>query len=251
MCGQTRLVRGVPLVESFDKSGSFDGENPDAPKFQAWLQAKDLRLPEGTWHLYAISQAPCSGGDPAFNLRAEIEIVVGDPAATPGLPVATNWNDAPVYGGDDIGYMTFQLKSRHARYEEGTPIDLDAWYSFGEGSPDALRPFVQRVEFRISQSDPASRDLRPPTVGQPDCTMTTMARNEERHVHPDPGSLVAVRAVEWPDSAEAALRRGQLLLPPGHWRITATVRAGFGPCLLPAETWEVHASVEVDVLPRA
>ena len=250
MCKRTTLTSNQPLVEVFKKGGGFDGDNPDAEKFKAFLLDKQLRLPEGTWHLYAIAHAPCMGGDVAFDLRTQIEIVVSDdPNATPGVPVATDWNDAPVYGGDDIGSMTFQLKSTHPRYEEGTPIDLDAWFSFGEGPPEIERPFIQQVEYRIIESDPSAGDVR--TVETPpDCTTTTMAQAEERHIKPDPKNVVEIKATDWPDSAEQALASGQLLLPPGHWRITATVRALFGPCGTPTDTWEVHASIDVDVLPK-
>ena len=78
-----------------------------------------------------------------------------------------------------------------------------------------------------------------------------MAPSEERHVKPSVGNVVEVMATEWPDSSESALKQGELLLPPGHWRITFTARARFGPCQAPTDVWEVHASVEVDVLPKA
>ncbi|HET7180714.1 MAG TPA: hypothetical protein VFI15_00620 [Candidatus Limnocylindrales bacterium] len=250
MCGETTLTRAVPLIDSFHKGGSFDGENPDAAKFQAWILAKDLRLPEGTWHLYAVARAPCMGGDIAFNLRTEIEIVVGSPEATPGLPVATEWNDAPVYGGDDIGNMTFQVRSAHPTYDAGTPIDLDAWFTFADGPEEVKRPFSQQVEYRITALDPGASEIR---SGQPrqDCATSTMASGEERHLPLDARDVVLIQALEWPAASEQALQRGDLLLPPGQWRITVTVRALFGPCGAPTETWEVHASVEVDVLPKA
>ncbi|HJP88645.1 MAG TPA: hypothetical protein VJ850_06400 [Candidatus Limnocylindrales bacterium] len=249
MCDRTTLQRNTPFVEAFKKGGGFDGDNPDAEKLKAWLTDKELRLPAGTWHLYAMAQAPCMGGDIAFSLRTEIEIVVSDdPHATPGVPVATDWQDKPVYGGDDIGNMTFQVVSRHPTYVEGTPIDLDAYYSFGEGNPDALRPFVQQVEYRITQSDPNAKDVV--AAGLPlDCNTTTLRPMEERHVGLRARDVALITATDWPDSAQQALERGQLLLPPGHWRITVTVRARFGPCDAPTDTWEVHASVEIDVLP--
>ncbi len=251
MCKPTTLARTVPYVEPFKKGGSFDGENPDAAKFEAFFKDKDLRLPEGTWHLYAVTRPPCLGGDVRFELRTEIEIVVADDlGATPGVPVATPWQDKPVYGGDDIGYMGFQVKSLHPRYEEGAPIDLDTWFWFNDGPELAREPFVQQVEYRLSESAPDAKNVR--SVETPlDCTTTTLRPLEERHLVPDPKNVFEVVAKTWPDRSAAALEHGKLLLPPGHWRITVTVRALFGSCEAPTDTWEVHASVEVDVLPKA
>jgi hypothetical protein len=251
MCGQTILTRGEPLVEAFKKSGGFSGDHPEAERLRAFFDGKELRLPEGTWHLWATASAPCMGTGPSFQLRTEIEIVVDDdPNATPGQPVATDWNDKPVYGGDDNGFLGLQLKSLHPRYDEGTPIDLDVFFSFADGPAEVKRPFIPEVEYRITQSDPGAVDVRSADLPL-DCTTTSLAPGEERHVTIDERNVVLVKAVDWPASAEQGLRRGELLLPRGHWRITVTVRALFGPCGAPTETWEVHASVEIDVLPRS
>lgn len=249
MCKTTTLRPNQPLIEPFKKGGGFDGENPDADKLKAWLLDKELRLPQGTWHLYAIAQAPCMGGDVRFDLRTEIEIVVDDdPAATPGQPVATEWQDKPVYGGDDPGNMALQVRSAHARYEVGTPIDLDTWFWFMEGDPKFARAFIPEVEFRITKVDP---DADVVLANQPpkQCATTTMSRGEERHVPLDQANVVEIRSGSWPETAADALARGELLLPAGRWRITVVVRALFGPCGAPTETWETHASIEVDVIP--
>ena len=250
MCKTTTLTRDAPLVESFKKSGGFDGDHPDAEKFRAFFADKELRLPEGTWHFTASASGPCLGGGPAFDVGSQITIVVSDdPTATPGLPGATDWQDKPVYGGDDNGWMSLQVKSTHPTYAEGTPIDLDAWFWFADGPPEVQRPFVQQVEYRITQSDPGAVEVRTAEIPL-DCATTTMTSGEERHLNVDDREVVLVKAVDWPDSAVQALQRGELLLPPGHWRITVTVRANFGPCATPTDTWATHASVEVDVVER-
>jgi len=250
MCESSVLSADQPLLVPFSKGGGFDGEHPDAAKFREWLTDEELRLPEGTWHLYAVTQAPCLGGDVTFDLRTEIEIVVDDdPDATPGQPVATDWQDKPVYGGDDIGSMMLQVRSAHPTYDVGTPIDLDAWFSFGDGNEASLRPFQQRVEYTITHVDPNAATVDWPREMPLRCGSTMMAWGEERHVPLDPRDVVLIKATSWPDSATEALGRGQLVLPEGRWRITLVVRAEFGPCGSPTETWVTHASVEVDVIP--
>jgi hypothetical protein len=86
MFGRTTFAAGEPLVVPFRKGGGFDGDHPDAEKFKAWILDPELRLPAGTWHLYARATGGGGGGaqgSPAFDLKTEITIVVSpDPAAT-------------------------------------------------------------------------------------------------------------------------------------------------------------------------
>lgn len=248
-CKRSTLTRDEPVVAPFKKSGSFDGEHPQADQFRAFFEDPQLRLPEGTWHLYAVSGGPCLGTEPQFQLNTEIEIVVDDdPTATPGHPSATDWADKPVYGGDDIGNMVFQVKSQHPTYEAGSPVQLDTYYWFSEGPSLAEQPFVQEVAFSIVQVDPAAVEIRS-IEPDPGCAKTRLTPGEERHVALDDGNVVLIKASSWPASSADALKRGVLDLPIGRWRITAVVTAHFGPCGAPDETWQVHASVEVDVVP--
>jgi hypothetical protein len=249
MCARSTLTRNTPVVVPFKKAGGFDGEHPQASQFQAYFEDPVFRLPAGTWHIVATAQSPCLGSEASFKLETEIAIVVSDdPNATLGLPAPTPWADKPVYGGDDIGNMDLQVESVHPTYKAGSPIDLDTWYSFAEGPPLATTPFIQEVAFSIVENDPVAAVVRTlaPDTG---CGTTTVSPLEERHVRLDDTSVVLIKASDWPDESEAALKRGVLALPVGHWRITAVVRAKFGPCASPTETWEVHASVEFDVIP--
>jgi hypothetical protein len=249
MWDRTTFERGVPIVSPFVKGGGFTSDGPNAAMYRAWLQDPVLRLPEGTWHLYAAAAGSTLTGDVQFDLSTEIEIVVDDdPTATPGHPPATENPDKPVYGGDDIGYMTLQVKSEHPTYEAGSPVDLDTYYSFAEGPPRSEQPFIQQAAFTITQVDAAARIVRS-VEPDPGCQETTLARLEERHVPIDDRNVVYISAVSWPQASADALERGVLALPVGRWRITAVVTASFGPCGAPDETWQVHASVEIDVLP--
>lgn len=104
---QTTLQRGIPLVESFKKSGGFPRNHPDAAEFGAWLEDPILRLPAGTWHLTAQALGHAEedeGGDWAFDLKVEIAIFVEEatpepatdpPPPTAGPPTAT---PSPVEG---------------------------------------------------------------------------------------------------------------------------------------------------------
>jgi hypothetical protein len=75
-CDRSTLHRNVALVEPFRKSGGFSSDHPAAESFRAFLMDPRLRLPAGTWHVYAESRAPCMGFGPAFTLQAEIVITV-------------------------------------------------------------------------------------------------------------------------------------------------------------------------------
>lgn len=79
MCGPGRrltLHRDQPLLEPFKKSGGFPRDHPDASSFRAFLADPELRLPAGTWHVYAVSYRACMGSGPAYWLQAEIVITV-------------------------------------------------------------------------------------------------------------------------------------------------------------------------------
>ena len=69
------LTRDVPLTKAFAKSGGYPSDDPAAPSFRAFFADPILRLPPGTWHVYAVA-ASCSPGPLHFELNAEIEIVV-------------------------------------------------------------------------------------------------------------------------------------------------------------------------------
>jgi hypothetical protein len=255
-CTSSRLERDAPLEASYAKGGSPLQEAPNGPTLdalQAFMSDPVLHLPAGTWHVYAVAEFTTAGcgasGSDRYQLRADITIVVADdPAATPGPPQPTPFLDNPVYGGDDIGNMTLQLKSQHATYTAGSPVELDTYYWFAEGPALAKQPFVQDVAISIVQDDPNAAVIRS-VEPAPGCATTTVTPNAERHVPLVDRDVVLIKAASWPASSADALKRGILVLPVGHWRITAVVSASFEPCENPETTWQVHASVEIDVKP--
>ena len=73
-CETTILARDVGLTRAFAKSGASSGSDPS---FLAFMQDPVLRLPAGTWHVYAdasFSEGGC--GSQTHNIRAEITINV-------------------------------------------------------------------------------------------------------------------------------------------------------------------------------
>jgi hypothetical protein len=76
-CGSSLLQRGVPLVVPFAKTGGMLTPNPS---FMAYFADPVLRLPPGTWHVYAeasFSEQGCN--DIGRDMRAEVVITVTPP----------------------------------------------------------------------------------------------------------------------------------------------------------------------------
>ena len=78
MCGRTTLERDLPYQLPFRKQGGFPGDHPAAESFKAFMLDPVLRLPSGTWHIYAVvDMTPfCAQLSPTAHLEAELTIVV-------------------------------------------------------------------------------------------------------------------------------------------------------------------------------
>lgn len=79
-CASTELQRGMPLTVPFAKTGGT--MTPD-PSFDAFMTDPMLRLPPGSWDVYAdavFSEGIC--GQPGHHIRAEIVITVTGAAPT-------------------------------------------------------------------------------------------------------------------------------------------------------------------------
>jgi len=248
VCGSTTMSRDDPIVKRFRKSGSFSNEHPDADMHQAWIADPELRLPEGTWHLYAASSGPCLGGGPTYNLMAEIEIVVDDdPAATPGHPTPTEWADKPVYGGADIGWVVLQLKSTHARYEAGEPVELEASYWFADGKPLVASHFYPEVALSIEQLDAIDPQTRT-IIYDSDCVDLGMVEGAERLLVLGPGNVTSMSADLLPPDFEDLFVDGTLRLPVGRWRISASVEGTFAACGERGDPYALATAVEIEVV---
>lgn len=256
-CRTSTFQRDVPIEAPYSKGGGPLLDPPDGPTFeqlQAYMSDRVLRLPVGTWHIYAMADfatGDCGAEDSQrYLLRAEIVVVVAnEPAATPGPPEPTRFLNAPVYGGDDIGDFGLQLKAGHSTYVAGAPIDISAWYTFGSGINNSITVshFAPEMAFSISQVDGAAQVIRS-RVYDSACQELTLDDGKENYVALADGNVTTIRAVDWPPSTADALKNGTLQLPVGRWRITAVVQTSIGPCGIPGEPRQLHASIEIDVV---
>lgn len=83
-CERSMLDAGAPLVAAFQKSGGWSSDHPRADEYREFMSDSELRLPAGTWHVYAVADlylGACGGEH--HELRAGITIVVGDETALP------------------------------------------------------------------------------------------------------------------------------------------------------------------------
>jgi hypothetical protein len=90
-CERSTLDAGSPFVVAFQKSGGYSSDHPQSDAYRAYFEDPELRLTPGRWHVYAVADfwlGSCGGEH--HELRAEITIVVDEPAAaaTP-TPVPT------------------------------------------------------------------------------------------------------------------------------------------------------------------
>jgi hypothetical protein len=248
-CDRTTLEQDRPLVEDFQKSGGFSNDHPDAKMFRDWMQDPELLLPEGTWHLSVSAGGPCLGDGPTFSVRAQIEIVVSDdPAATPGLPVPTDWADPPVYGGDDDGLAVLQLRSSHENYAEGTPIELEAKYWFADGPALVASRYEPELLLSITQLD-----AKNPTGGGTSydtvCTDLGRVDGTEHQVALAGYNVAVMRADRVPARLEDLFVGGALVLPVGRWEINANVEGRFAPCGQAGDGYALSASIVIEVVP--
>jgi hypothetical protein len=79
MCTEQKIGRLTPLHVSFQKSGGFFGEDPDAPFWRAYFADPVLHLPPGTWQIIAVANfsegASCSPPDHALTATVTIQVL--------------------------------------------------------------------------------------------------------------------------------------------------------------------------------
>jgi hypothetical protein len=126
-------------------------------------------------------------------------------------------------------------------------VEIDAWYALADGPPLALQPFDEEVGYSIVQLDPAAKEIAVPPPKR-HCENLALPGVEDRHVPISTDNVVFIKAATWPAATQERLNQGVLELPVGRWRVIVVVRAKFGPCGDPAETWETHATVDFDVV---
>ncbi len=84
-CRLYELSAGVPLVTEFSKSGGFSNSGPDAEFWRAYFNDPILRLPAGTWRIFAVAQFGQQGCGSELEMSASIVIRVqpSEPVKSP------------------------------------------------------------------------------------------------------------------------------------------------------------------------
>jgi hypothetical protein len=88
---------------TFTKSGGYDASGPDAAFWSAWFDDPELRLPAGTWRIYALARYRLPGASGETELVADVEIEVMDDETASG----TDWGPLAVLpegGAGDAGF---------------------------------------------------------------------------------------------------------------------------------------------------
>jgi hypothetical protein len=71
------LLRDVPFTEPFWKSAGYSEDDPAAESFRAFARDPILRLPSGTWHVYAEEHfSVCDGSNQHVPLLHDAELTV-------------------------------------------------------------------------------------------------------------------------------------------------------------------------------
>ncbi len=158
-CKPYSLDRGQPVAVEFSKSGGFSEDDPDAGFFKDYFADPVLRLPPGTWRLFAIIDLTLGGcGGERHQLEAEIVIVVDEQAA-PGTdaPAPTRPPPGVVLQYPD-GCMAYGLSERRcayivdwARSEAGlSTAELETIELLGD--PDCEGPDLGRCNTRLGST---------------------------------------------------------------------------------------------------
>jgi hypothetical protein len=235
MCAGSTLKRGSPLEVPFAKAGSFSDAGPMQSTYEAYFKDPVLRLPAGTWHVYALADFGLGHGcsDHSIKLTTTITIVIPDAGgAIPTHPAITptpNPLDLPV--GDDTqdGAIQLTLTSPHGRYKAGDPIDVVAGLTNG-GSGDPITTYGGPdgpVIFSLRQVDgPVVID---PIVLTSCIEQVTLRAYEPMQIPFKKSGTVAGGAAD-PAYWRAWFTDPILRLPAGTWEISATPNFVVGGC---------------------
>ncbi|HEV2005467.1 MAG TPA: hypothetical protein VGQ85_02535 [Candidatus Limnocylindrales bacterium] len=234
-CGGSTLRRDSPDVFAFTKSGAFTGEDPFASAYQALFNDPVLRLPAGTWHIYAVANFGIGNGcgNDTVKLSATITIVIPDAGgAVPTHPAATRPPDPldlPV--GDDTqdGAIQLTLTSPHGRYKAGDPIDVTAGLTNG-GSGGSITTYGGPdgpVIFSVRQVD--GPVIIEPIVLQSCIEQVTLPAYQPMQIPFKKSGTVAGGAAD-PEYWQAWFADPILRLPAGKWEISATPNFVLGGC---------------------
>jgi hypothetical protein len=255
-CETSALVRGAPLTQAFIKSGDSTGGTPDTSALNSFFTDPTLRLPPGTWHVYAVTDftiGDCGGPPtPRYEMRSGITIVVPDasgliPSAIPPSPTPDS-GDLPIAADAQDGPIQLTLTSPHRRYKAGDPIEVTAGLTMGgPNSPittygsSSLGP----VAFEIRQLD---GPVVIGNIGTTDCNRQTTLQPDQTQTFPFRKTAPASGADSGTAFWQTWLADPVLRLPVGRWEITASTDFSLAPgCSDPAP--DLKPTIEIDVVP--
>ena len=276
-CVTYAFTRGQPVTFPFAKSGAFSEGDPNAAFMKAYLNISgdlpdpSLRLPAGTWRIYAdlgVGEGGC-GGTPRHELRAAITVIVeaarrsvtasatptagsqatspsesATPASSPPLPSpGTPGSPTPVSATDSDAKFTLTVTVPQGVVTTTTSITPVAEFGY-IGPQDAVTIYhgAPVVYWRIQEIG-GQRGMG--GAVNTICDNSTLVKGETStkpfrkggQISDDPGTFFDRVWFEDPT----------LRLPAGQWAISAVFDAALGGC--GGEHHELTATVEIEVTP--
>ncbi len=250
-CVGSNLNRDIALDQDFWKAASWSGDDPRAAAYHDFIVSSGLRLPEGTWHVYAVAEFSVGQDCTArpHTMRVDLEIQVRSvPSATPTAetPEATPPPD-PIGQINSTweGDYQVELRSDKRIYRESDAIGITGTFRFmGDGPADvsAFRPLMFSI--REPVYDMRVNDAAIPVVLI--CISKQIEVGEEITAPFHKGSSmlgIQTRTVDQQRFLDDPL----LKLPPGTWHVRVESHVSAPDCRPPATT--VSAEIEITVLP--
>jgi hypothetical protein len=125
-CTPYELRKGVPLTVGYTKSGGWGAEDPNADFYLAYFNDPELRLPAGTWRVFAIaffSTSTTTDCHDTGTLTASMTLRVASSAVRPadaGEP--TKMSTEAFAAGVQSGKLAGQTVLVDGRIDPGPPI---------------------------------------------------------------------------------------------------------------------------------
>ncbi len=254
-CNASTLDRDVAITTPFGKSGSVEASDPQADLKRQFLTDPVLRLPPGTWHVYAVSLFDLGGcGGDEHQIRAELTIEVAGPVGPTATSEPTPTEVAPTVTPSLVatdtasdGQFSLTLSASRSQYAEGEPIDVSA--SLASAGPASS---VQIAHAAGAAGSPIAFGIVEPVAGglqlEPGwdsvCEHTTLDANAPIVV---PFAKSGSYSSSDPRAADyrAFLSDPQLVLPAGIWHIFAVADLDVGEC--GAERHQLRAEITIAV----
>jgi hypothetical protein len=127
-CEATTLKPGEELAVPFEKNGAWSGNHPE---YGAYLKDPVLRLPNGTWHVFADAEFSIGDcGADHVQMRAEITLDVAGASATASPPPSAEPTRWPVESTTRDGDFELTIRSAKGAYTDDEPIDVSATLTY-------------------------------------------------------------------------------------------------------------------------